>query len=118
MSQLITVRPAEKGTAIVTLAPVDEDGVALTFGQLIAPKWQLMRTDGTVVNTRTFAASTMTTLEFVLTGADLALFGSSDNKKRVISFQATYDSTVGTELPLIAECTFAIDPMLGQADSV
>lgn len=118
MTQAITVRPAEKGTAVVTLAPVDEDGVALTFGQLINPEWQLMRTDGTVVNTRTFAASALTSLEFVLTGLDLVLFGANDNKKRVISFQATYDSTVGDGLPLIAECTFIIDPILGQADTV
>lgn len=118
MSQLITIRPAEKGTAVVTLAPVDEDGVALTFGQLINPEWQFMRTDGTVVNARTFAASALTSLEFVLTGDDLALFGSSDNKRRVVSFQATYDSTAGNGLPLIAECMFAIDPMIGQADTV
>jgi len=118
MAQLITVRPAEKGTAVVTLSPVDEDGVALTFGQLINPEWQLMRTDGTVVNTRTFAASALTSLEFVLKGADLVLFGANDNKIRVLSFQATYDSTAGDDLPLIAECKFYIDLMLGQADTV
>ncbi len=116
MTEFISVRPTERGAAVITLSPVDEDGVALLFAQLTAPKWQLMRTDGTVVNSRTFAASVLTSLEFVLKGADLAFFGPGDNKKRVLSFQATYDSTAGDDLPLNDECTFAIEPLLGQTD--
>lgn len=117
MTDFISIRPAEKGTAIVTLAPVDEDGVALTVGQLTNPAWQLMKTDGTVVNDRSFAFSPLSSLVFVLSGNDLALFGSSDNKKRVISFQAAYDSTAGSNLPLKAECVFAITPLIGQIDA-
>ncbi len=117
MTQTITVTPAEKGSAVVTIAPVDEDGVALTIGQLTLPKWQLMRTDGTVVNTRTFALCSLTALSFVLKIADLAVFGVTDNLIRVLSFQATYDSSAGTGLPLNAECRFKIDRLLGQVDS-
>ena len=116
MTDFISIRPSEKGTAIVTIAPVDEDGVALTFGQLTDPEWQLMKTDGTVINDRTFALSALSGLSWVISGDDLAIFGPRDSGNRVISFQAEYDSSLGTGLPLTAECVFAIDKLVGQAD--
>lgn len=114
--QTISITPFEKGTAIVTIAPTDEDYAALVFGELTNPQWQLMKTDGTVVNGRTFAASSMTSLEFVLSGDDLAIFGDSDRGNRVLSFYATYDSTAGSDLPLVGECTFNVQRVLGQVD--
>ena len=114
--QTISITPNEKGTAIVTISPTDEDDAALTFGELTNPQWQLMRASGTVVNGRTFAASSMTSLEFVLSGDDLAIFGDSDRGNRVLSFYATYDSTAGSDLPLVGECVFNIQRILGQVD--
>jgi len=116
MTDFISVRPAEKGTAVVTIAPVDEDGVALTFGQLTNPQWQLMKTNGAVVNDRTFTLSALSGLSWVISGDDLAIFGSNDSGNRVISFQAEYDSSLGTGLPLTAECVFAIDKLVGQVN--
>ena len=116
MTQQITVTLSELGTGKVVLAPTDEDGTALAIGDLTAPKWQLMRTDGTVVNSRTFAAGTLSSLTFALTGDDLAIFGDDDNAHRVLSFQATYDSDLGEGLPLKSECKFPINRLLGQTD--
>ena len=116
MTQTISVKPGEKGTAIVTLSPTDEDDTALTFGNLTNPQWQLMKLDGTVVNERTFANSSMTSLEFVLQGDDLAIFGDGDSGVRVLSFQASYDSDAGSGLPLVAEAKFTIDKLVGQTD--
>lgn len=116
MTQTITVTPNERGTAVVTVTPTDEDGNALTFEELTTPKWQLMRSNGTVINGRTFSASSMTSLTFVLSGDDLVLFGKSDNQIRVLSFSATYNSTAGNGLPLIAECKFKISAVVGQVD--
>lgn len=113
--QFISIKPAEKGTAKVTIAPVDEDGTALTFAQLSNPKWQLMRTDGTVVNSRTFATNALTSLVFRLSGDDLAVF-SDDDWIRRLSIQATYNSDIGTNNPLNAECEFHIQGILGQTD--
>ena len=115
--QTISITPNEKGTAIVTISPTDEDGISLAFGELTNPQWQLMKTDGTVVNGRTFATSSMTSLEFVLSGDDLAIFGDSDRGTRVLSFYAKYDSTAGSDLPLIGECVFNIQRVLGQIDA-
>lgn len=117
MAQSISVKPAEQGTAIVTISPTDEDDTAISFGDLSNPQWQLMRTDGTVVNGRTFAASSMTSLEVVLSGDDLAMFGATDSGKRIFSFYAKYDSSAGSGFPLVAEGAFVIDKMTGQVDS-
>ena len=108
-------RPAELGTAVITLAFTDEDGITVVPTSLA---WQLTRTDGTVVNSRTFALGTFTGVTVVLSGNDLAMFGSRDTGKRVFSVQGVYDSTAGagTSLPLKAECEFSIEKLLGQVD--
>jgi hypothetical protein len=116
MVQVISVYPNEKGTAKVTITPTDEEGNTLSFADLSDPQWQLMKEDGTVVNNRSFANCTMTSLEFVLSGADLALSSSGDSRVRVLSFHATYDSTLGNDLPLVAEASFIISAILGQDD--
>lgn len=116
MTQSITIEPNEEGTAVVTISPTDEDGTALTFDDLSSPQWQLMRANGVVVNNRSFANCTMTSLSFVLSGDDLSVFGKGDSCERVLSFYATYNSTLGNNLPLVAECEFNIAPILGRTD--
>jgi hypothetical protein len=112
----------EKGTAIVTIAPVDDNKNAVSFAQLTNPQWQLMRIDGTIVNERSFTNSAMTSLQFVLSGDDLAIFGNADIGNRVISFQSAYDGKLddGTSFigSVIAEGTFNIFKVLGQADGI
>src|SRR6056297_363205 len=117
MSQSISVKPTEKGTLVVTISPTDEDNTSLSFGDLTNPQWQLMRHDGAVINERTFDNSSMSSLEVVLQGDDLAIFGGSDSGIRYFSFQATYNSTLGSNLPLHDECSFSIERLLGQEDS-
>ena len=117
MTSTISIKPAEKGTAVVTISPTDENGDSLLFGELTNPQWQLMRHDGTVINERTFNNSSMSSLEVVLKGDDLAIFGGSDSGIRYFSFQATYNSTLGSNLPLHDECSFSIERLLGQEDS-
>ena len=108
-----------QGTAVVTISPVDENGIAVTFAQLTDLQWQLMRTDGEVVNSRDFVASAMTSLQFVLTGDDLAIFGDWDRGERVVSFQATYVGTLddGSTFTgrIVAEGSFNVYNVLGQA---
>lgn len=113
MTTYISVTPSEKGTAIVTLAFTDEDGTTVVPTSLA---WQLMRTDGTVINSRTFALGSFAGTTVVLSGDDLAMFGATDRGVRVFSVQGVYDSDAGTGLPLKGECRFKIDALLGQAD--
>ena len=112
---------AEKGTAIVTVSPVDDNGIALTFAQLTNPEFQLMNTDGTVINDRTFANSAMTSLQFVLSGDDLAIFGDSDRGNRVLSFSAQYTGTLDDSTSfignIVAEGVFNVFRVLGQVDA-
>lgn len=111
----------EKGTAIVTISPVDDNGTALTFAQLTKPEWQLMNTNGTVINDRTFANSAMTSLQFVLSGEDLAIFGDSDRGNRVLSFSAQYTGTLDDSTSftgnIVAEGVFNVFRVLGQVDA-
>ncbi len=113
MTTSISVQPSEKGTAVVSLAFTDEDGTTIVPASLA---WQLMETDGTVINSRTFAVSTFSGTQIVLSGLDLAIFGSSDSGIRVLSIQGVYDSSAGSALPLKGECKFSIDRLLGQTD--
>jgi hypothetical protein len=116
--QFITVKPAEQGTAKITIAPTDDAGTALVIGQLATPQWQLMKMDGTIVNSRSFALSTITALVWKLSGDDLAIFGDGDPGNRILSIQATYTSVeLGAGCPLNAECRFSIQRLLGQTDS-
>lgn len=112
---------AEKGTAIVTISPVDDNGTSLTFAQLTSPEWQLMNIDGTVINDRTFANSAMTSLQFVLSGDDLAIFGDSDRGNRVLSFSAQYTGTMDDSTSftgnIVAEGVFNVFRVLGQVDA-
>lgn len=108
-----STKPAEKGTAVVTLAFTDEDDTAVTPTSLA---WQLMKSDGTVINTRTFALGSFSGTEIVLSGDDLAIFGSSDSGYRILSVQGVYDSDAGTDLPINAELKFVVDALIGQTD--
>lgn len=99
--EFLDIKPTEKGTLIITLTPVDENGDALVFSQLTSPSFQLMRSNGAVINNRSFANSALSSLTFVLKDDDLAYFGSEDDTIRILSFQATYNSsTLGTDLPI------------------
>lgn len=122
MIQEIAVEPFEQGTAIVTVAPVDSNGTAITFDLLENPQWQLMKESGSVVNDRTFASSAMTSLQFILTGDDLAIFGTSDRGNRVISFQSTYlgrlDDGTTFIAKVVAEGRFNVQKVLGQVDDL
>ncbi len=112
---------AEKGTAIVTISPVDDNGTSLAFAQLTSPEWQLMNTDGTVINDRTFENSAMASLQFVLSGDDLAIFGDSDRGNRVLSFSAQYTGTLDDSTSftgnIVAEGVFNVFRVLGQVDA-
>ena len=111
----------EKGTAIVTISSVDDNGTSLAFAQLTKPEWQLMNTNGTVINDRTFANSAMTSLQFVLSGDDLAIFGDSDRGNRVLSFSAQYTGTLDDNTSftgnIVAEGIFNVFRVLGQVDA-
>ena len=111
----LTEQPSEMGTAVFTISPVDEDGNALTFAQLTNPQWQLMTSGGVVIDGCGFGDNVMDSLTVTLKGDQLAIL--SDGKpKRIFGFQAQYNSTAGSNLPLKDECLFRIKKLVSQAD--
>jgi len=114
MTQVIRIKPSEGGTAVVSFTLADENGTALFFAQLKNPQWQLMNTKGDIINDRDFASSNMTSLDVVLSGADLLIAKEDDTGERFISFQGSYDSSIGNDLSVTAEASFFIDDLMGQ----
>ena len=117
MIATLAVKPNERSTAIVTMSFKDEDNNAATPSNL---QWQLMQTNGTVVNERSFEDCSFSadggSAEIVLSGDDLAMFGAYDSGHRVFSVQGEYDSNAGTGLPITGEAVFQIQKLLGQMD--
>ena len=109
---MITVRPNEKGTAVVTLSFTDEDGVIVTPN---SAEWQLQDRAGNVINERSFENGSFTGDTVVLTGNDLAIIGPTDNGVRVFAIQARYDSSAGSDLHLKDEIIFRIRDLFSQS---
>lgn len=108
MATNITVTPAEKGTAKVTVASfTDESGTSVTP---TAITWTLTDRQGNVINSRTAVSVTpASSVSFLLTGNDLAI--SNNIRHRVITIAATYDSTLGTGLTAREQAFFTIEDM-------
>lgn len=111
--QILTTQPNEEGTAVFSVSPTDEDGNALVFAQLGNPQWQMSTTDGTVIEGCEYSDSSMSSLEFVVSGDQLSILDSDDTGVRILTFKATYNSSSGSDLPLHAECKFKIQNLVG-----
>jgi len=53
------------------------------------------------------------TVNIVLTGADLAMLGELDNRKRLLLVEATYSSSLGAGLNLREEIEFVVRALVG-----
>lgn len=109
MATNITVMPAEKGTAKVTVASFkDESGTAVTPS---AVTWTLTDRLGNVINSRSAVSVTpATSVSFLLTGNDLAI--GDNGRQRTITINATYSSSLGSGLTARAQAHFTIEDMV------
>lgn len=115
--QFLSTKPKEKGTAVFSVSITDEAGNALVFAQLKNAQWQMTTYKGTVVSGCSYADSSLTSLTWVISGDQLAIFGTSDTGIRKITFKATYDGDLGNDLPIHDECQFEIEACTGIANS-
>jgi hypothetical protein len=100
----------EKSTYGITVPFVDEDGEAVTPTTAV---WTLSDDRGNVINSRSDVAISplASTVQIVLTGADLAL-SANDRGHRRFTVKATYNSSLGSGLALNSEVRFWIEPLV------
>lgn len=110
MATIITVTPAEEGTALVTAGPfTDESGATVTP---LTITWKLTDRAGTVINSRTAVSVTpASTVSFLLTGDDLSIAGT--DARRVLTLAWTYNSTMGSGLTGREQAFFSIEQFVG-----
>lgn len=106
MPTTLTASAIERSTFVITASFADHAGAAVTPKTLT---WSLRNGAGEIVNGRDGVAVTplASTVNIVLKGGDLALPDAGD-PVRVLTLEGTYDSTLGTDLPLKDEVTFTI----------
>lgn len=109
MPSILTTAAIEESTYIVTVTATDEDGDAVTFNSF---NWTLRGSDGEVVNSRNgiVPASLESPINIVLSGDDLDL---ADGPERTLILQATYDSTLGNNLPIKDQVLINIKGLAG-----
>jgi hypothetical protein len=108
MPTTLTAKANDKSTYVVTVAFTDEDGVAAIP---TAINWTLTNSVGAVINSRSnvSVATPATSVDILLGALDLDY---DEGRRRVLTIQATYNSSLGTGLPLKDQVEFAIDNLL------
>jgi len=111
MPVTLSTHAVEESTYIITAAFTDEDDNAVSPNTLT---WTLTDTGGNVINDRQAenVDSPSSSEDIVLSGDDLQITGDSDNGRRILTVEATYDSNAGSDLPLKDSCKFQIDDLL------
>ena len=106
MATALTVKAIEESTYVITCAFTDEDGAAVVPAIIT---WTLTNGDGTTVNSRKDVAVLVpaASVSIVLSGDDLALSEGRDNYRK-ITVRGTYDSSLGSGLPIVGEAEFVI----------
>ena len=106
---ITATRAIEESTFVVTASFADENGDAVTPNALV---WTLTRTDGTAINSREDVSITpAASVSIVLSGDDLQVF-AGDNYQRVLTLKGTYDSDLGSGLPLNDELYFSVEDLV------
>ena len=100
----------EKSTFVITVGFTDEAGDPVTINS--GGVWHLTDRDGIIINSKEDQAITPAqSANIVLSGDDLALPDVNDNL-RIVTIEATYDGTLGSNLPLRDSVRFYIDNLI------
>ena len=110
MPTTLSTSAVEESTYIITFAFTDSEGNAVTPNSGL--KWTLTDADGNVVNGRNGVSITPgPSVNVVLQGDDLALEAGT-SAVRVVTIEGTYDSSLGTNLPLKDQAKFTIEDLV------
>ena len=108
MGAALTADAIERSTYAITITFYDEED---NLVDPLTAKWTLTDADGSVINNREEVAITSPSSSetIVLQGDDLVLQGGeSGSGERVFTVEATYDSSLGSGLPLNDFTTFRV----------
>lgn len=102
----LETKAVEKGTYVISASFTDEDGAAVTPN--VGLKWTLTDGRGTVINERQDVPLTpATSVDILLQGDDLTL-AEGEGNERAVTIEGTYNSSLGSNLPLSDEVRFRI----------
>jgi hypothetical protein len=106
---VVTPNAIEDSTYVVTADFTDEDGAAVIPNAIT---WSLEDPDGNAVNGRTDVAIGVpaASVDVVLEGDDLDP-GAWDPARLLMTFEADYDSSLGSGLPLIGQLYVVVVPL-------
>lgn len=103
----LTKHARERSTYVVDVSFFDENNAAVIPTAIY---WTLTDGNAIVVNSRLVVSVTpAASVSILLSGADLAIGYGLLEKTRKLLIEATYNSTLGSGLPLKEEITFEID---------
>jgi len=109
MPILINDKANERSTYVLTITFKDEDN-DVVIPNASSIKWTLTDSEGNIVNGRDqVSIVSASTIRIILTGLDLAIGGDLLDTERKLLIEATYDSSLGMNLPLTEEITFSIN---------
>lgn len=108
MSTTLTTSAIEKSTYVITCAFKNEDNEAVIPNSGLT--WTLTDLNGVVINSReNVAISSASTVYIVLSGNDLQIINSAKSSEdRLITVEGTYNSDLGTNLPIKQVVRFTI----------
>lgn len=112
MPTTLTTNANEQSTYVITYTFKDETGATITPNSGLT--WTLTDTKGNVVNSRSGVGITAaSTVNIVLSGADLSVSSAYATKTRKLLITGTYNSSLGNNLPYKDEITFTVNDFAG-----
>jgi hypothetical protein len=108
MPTTLTTRAIDKSTYVINCAFTDENGAPVIPESI---SWTLTNDVGTVINSRTSVdiAVPAASVDIVLSGEDLDY---TDGAARVLTVNAVYDSSLGSNLPLKDSVRFMVSNLV------
>ena len=107
MPTTITTNAIERSTYAITAAFTDETGAAVVPNSGLT--WTLTDATGAVVNSREdVAIASAASVTVVLTNLDLAISTTYRDNRRLLTFEGTYNSSLGSNLAIRDQAEFQI----------
>ena len=110
MTVELQTHATENSSYVVTVSFEDENGDAVIPNVIT---WTLKDEDtGSIVNARTTVsvATPAASVDILLKGDDLEPL-TATSKKLILTVNATYNSSLGTNIPLVGECFIVVETL-------